>query len=527
MTLSRTGIHPTRWLTTVLAAAAAWAALGTAPARAAERAVLEPLGPVPTVPVGSDAKDYLTIGSVPVNIPLAGPGELTGYARIALASDSSDPEDAVDTTPGSLTAAGLPGPPQVLKFSFEPSSSSVWGDDRPGVPSGGRKFTLAVPAGEHTLTLTGAAPEGAPVLVILYYEGPRQPHLPPESEAVASSKKKDKPLIAWSGLAAVDLIYNSNIMSASPDDNVDFIGGLFPWKFIYESKDDFILAPEFEIAGRADLLGWGQSRVRFNVKRWMYARNTIKTNTDFNFYLRQYFGKNQSLELFLHTSPEQYIKQLSDRPPYADPDAPLDWTQFRFQRNTWNLTWRQRISGSVNARLIYEENYRYYNQPFIENDISAQEVRGNVSWKQSKVLTWNVDYSFEDANARAVDQVGETPATSDDSDASYRRDLYRLGLDVRHRGLQSVLDRLSFSFLFMDYYYTTTKTLVQDPYHAGRRDMFYKASAEAYRDLNRNVTLKVGTRYTQRVVDSPWQGDLNTDKDFTQWLFWTSLEYDF
>ncbi|MDX2472354.1 MAG: hypothetical protein QNL91_01470, partial [Candidatus Krumholzibacteria bacterium] len=169
----------------------------------------------------------------------------------------------------------------------------------------------------------------------------------------------------------------------------------------------------------------------------------------------------------------------------------------------------------------------YYNQPFIENDISAWEVRGNLTWNLSRVLTWNFDYSYEDAQARALDEPHEIRLTSDNSDASYARDLYRIGVDIRHSALRKVVDRVSLSFLFMDYYYTTTKSLAEDPYHAGRRDMFYKGTVEVRRNLSRQVMLKLAVRRTERVVDSPWEGDITTDKDFTQWLYWTSLNYRF
>ncbi len=86
---------------------------------------------------------------------------------------------------------------------------------------------------------------------------------------------------------------------------------------------------------------------------------------------------------------------------------------------------------------------------------------------------------------------------------------------------------MSANIYSVDYYYTTSKSLAQDPYHAGRRDMFYKGTIEVRRKLAKPLTLKLATRRTERVVDSPWEGDITTDKDFTQWLYWFSLSYRF
>ncbi len=496
--------------------------LWAGPGSGAELSSLRPLGKVQQVPIGKDGKIYLSVGSETVKIPVTGPGKLTGYARVPM------PSDATTTVAGTLHLGGVPGFPTEIPFEFRSSRRAAWGDDRPGAPSGGRKFNLEVPEGGFTLELTGSVPGGDPILVILYYDGPPQPRMADLApQKTATTAKKKKPLITYRGSGSLDVIYNDNILSNSPGYNDDFSSGSYPWKFTNETKDDLVIAPGLEVEARARFFSLGQSRLRFKFKRWMYARNPIKTNTDFHFYLRQYFGKKQSLELYFHFAPEQYIRQLSDRAPGDDPELPINWTEFRFQRNVWNATWRQKISKKLNAKILFEENYRYYNQPFIENDINAWEIRANLAWKMSRVLTLNLDYSFEDAQARAIDESHETPMISDNSDASYRRDLYRIGLDIKHKSLKKLVDKVGVSFLFMDYYFTTEKTLAEDPYHAGRRDMFYKGTVELSRKLAKPLTLKLAVRRTERVVDSPWEGDITTDKDFTQWLYWFSLKYRF
>ncbi len=487
---------------------------------------LRPVGKVETVPVGkTDAKNYLLVGTQTVRIPLAGPGTVTGYARAQLSAGSRQ------STAGTLNLGGVPGVEPSLEFSFRPSRVSVYADDRPGQPSGGRKFSFDVPAGRHDLNLSGHGPEGQPLLVILYYEGPAQPDVPgmvmPEV-AKTKPKKKGKPFFTFRGNFSVDFIYNDNVLSNSPEDLVLFDTGADPDRFINQTTDDFVLALEIDLVARTKkLVPLGTTQFRGKVKRWMYTTNPVKTNTDFDFYLRQYFGSGNSLELYLHTAPEQYIRQLNDRSPLADPESDVVSTQFRFQRNIWNLTWRHRINKKFSTKLLYERNYRYYNKPFMENDIEAWEIRGNLTWKQSKVLTWNFDYSYEDAVARAMDMVGETPETSDDSDGSYERDLYRIGLDIRHDSFQKYIDRIGVSFLFMDYYYNTERTLVDDPFHRGRRDTFYKGTIDFRRKLTGDLSMKIATRRTQRVAYSPWEGDLTTDKDFTQWLYWINLDYRF
>lgn len=488
---------------------------------------LRPVGDVETIPIGRAAKPYLVVGSDPVVIPIIGPGTITYYARVPM------PTDVTYNRSGILTFGGLGTASEKVPLQFRPSRSGSWADGSPGAPSSGTKSTLDIPAGEHRLSLTAEVVGGDPILLILYYDGPEQPEVPglapvfvPVQMQAATPKKKKS---SWSfrGNAGLDVLYNDNILANSPDDIGAFTTGSYPYKFANDSIDDLVVSPSVSLETRGGLVDWGQTRFTLKIKRFMYTHNPIKTNTDFHFHLRQFFGKRQSLEVYFHFAPEQYIKELSDRSPLDDPDDDINWTEFRFQRNVWNLTWRQTVSKTLALKAIYERNYRYYNQPFMENDIEAWEVRLNAGIKLSRTVSLSLDYSYEDAQGRGLDEVGEDILTSDNSDPSYERDLYRLGMAFKPKAWRKVINQLDFSFLFMDYYYTTLKSLVQDPYHSGRRDTYYKATVEARRRLSRTVTLKAAVRRTERVVYSPWEGDITTDKDFTQWMYWVNCTYRF
>ncbi len=490
---------------------------------------LRPLGSQDTVPVGRSAKPYLVMQDAPLVFPVTGPGTVTLYTRVPMSGPEAPPRK------GSLQVAGLGAEVQTHPLEFQVTRSSRYGDAREGVPSGGQKTTLEVPAGNHRLELSGQIVGGGPALVIVYYDGPPQPATPglmPREVTVKTPKglsagpKKS----AWSfrGNAGFDLMYNTNVLTNSDEYLIEFQSGLSPHKFQHNTDDDFVFAPEFDIEARnSKLLPWGQTRFKFKFKHWLYTHNAIKTNTDFHFYGRQYFGKSRSLEGYFHFAPEQYIRDLYDRSPLDGSGEYSSYQAFNFQRNTWNLTWRQKINKKLSVKFIYERNYRYYNQPFMENDIKAWEVRGNATWKFNRTYTMNLDYSFEDGNGRGLDEVGEDILTSDNSDPSYERDLYRIGLTMKHKALRKFISQMDFSFLFMDYYYTTTKNLVQDPYHAGRRDTYYKATAEVRRKLTKTISAKAAVRRTERIVYSPWEGDITTDKDFTQWLYWVNLSYRF
>ena len=174
-------IHPPG-LASVLALALT-ALFWTGPVFSASWDVLVPLDKVEQVPIGKAGKMYLTVGDKGIKVPVTGPGVITGYARIAFAPDAKGQVD------GLLELTGVPRMQAQEIMEFHPSSKSTWGDDRPGKPSGGRKFTIEVPQGEFLLELAGKLPGGVPMLIILYYEGPRQPHLAGVEGATKDGKK--------------------------------------------------------------------------------------------------------------------------------------------------------------------------------------------------------------------------------------------------------------------------------------------------------------------------------------------------
>jgi hypothetical protein len=356
---------------------------------------------------------------------------------------------------------------------------------------------------------------------VFYYDGPSQDRI-----AAARAGLPPNPW-RYRNSFGLEVIYDDNCITQGDDAIDTWVDGLAPEQYRIGAIEDVVIAPKLDFAAERNLIGWGKTRFRFKVKRWMYTANPIKTNTDFDFYLRQYFGRRKSLELYYHYAPEQYIRMLSDRPPFSDPDEDVEYKEFRFTRNVANITWRHYPAGPFDYSLLFEFNGRYYNKPFIENDIEAWEIRGSVGYRIHRRFKIDLDYSYEHADARGYDTVGESRENSDDGDASYRRDLYRFGFTWTTRWAMPLFGSVDGSYLFMDYYYPTQTPIFQDPYHTGRRDKVTKISVGLNRRINNDLSVYFNFRYSDRVVESPWYGDITLDKDYIQHRYWIGLDYDF
>ena len=469
---------------------------------------------VTVIPVGG--KDYVLLGSQPVVIPLLGPGTLSGYARVGFAPGEEGSKSGV------LQFDGVNERTIKIPLSFTPSSKSTWDDGSAGLPSGGRKFEVYVPSGVHNVAVTGLLPAGGFLTARFQYDGPGQDKI-----AAAKAGKKKKTPWRYRNQFGLEVIYDDNVITQGDEGIDSYIVGVTPEQFRIGSIDDLLFAPWLDFAAERKFWDIGKTRFRFKVKRWMYTQNPIKTNTDLHWYVRQYFGRNKNLEAYYHYAPEQYIRLLGDRPPYSDPGEDVVYKPFKFTRNVANLNWRHTVSKKFSYQLLVEYNGRFYNKPFIENDIQAWEIRGQVAYRVVKKLKLSFDYSYEDGKARAMDTEGETPETSDDGDGSYLRDLYRFGINLKTKWALPVFDTIDASYLFMDYYFPTFKFLFDDPFHVGRRDKVQKVTVKLVRRINKKMSVYGSFRYADRVVESPWYGDITLDKDYIQHRYWVGMTYKF
>ncbi len=490
-------------------------AAGPARAQTGTSYVPRPSSEVATIGVGD--RDYLVLGEEPILVPLVGPGTLWGFARVGFADGETGVRSAT------LVLAGIEDRAIRIPLDFRPSSPPVaWGDGRPGSTSGGRRFEIHVPAGVWTVRLIGRQAQPGVLAAILYYDGPAQP-------AAAAGRARPVRAIPWRyrNQFGLEVIYDNNVLTQSPDYIRDFVTGQRPERFRIGKYDDLIISPSLDLAADRRFVSWGNTRLRFKIQRWIYTQNPIKTNTDLDWYVRQSFAGGKSIELNYQFAPEQYIRQLGDRSPFSDTTLPVQQKQFRFTRNVASIQWRHTLNPRFNYTLLVIYKQRNYNKPFMENDISAWEFRGALGYRPHRRLRLTIDYSFEDAQGRAMDTAGQTAATSTASDPTYVRDLYRFGFDWTTPWARPVFDAIDGSLLFMDYYFTTDRSLFADPYHTGRRDMMTRVALRASRRLTAAIRVYANFRYSDRIVDSPWPGDITIDKDYTQQRYGVGLTYQF
>jgi len=493
----------------------AWLVLLAGLATAAEITPLLPDDEAETAQVGTgeDGKDYLVIGPEGVEIPLRGPGVLSGWVRAHL--PGPEPADRTVT----VRVKGVPGLGPELVYAFSPSSKWIYEDGRKGAPSGGKRFeTVQVPAGRHVLKLT---PEGGVLLARLTWESENAAAPEARSAAEAEPKNPWKTSVEF----GLETIYDDNFLRYSGPFQDELLSGQYPHRFQADRIDSHIIAPSLDVYAQRRFLDWGSTRFRFQVKRWQYIQGGIKNNTSLDYQVRQFFRGGKSLEIGYNYAPQQYIRELSELPPGSGELDEKIYQEFRYTRNVFNVIWRQKLHDRVNGKLEIFRSLRYYNRPFMENDIKDLGFRLTAYWRPHAEWLVTADYGYTDAPARGYDEVGETRETSDNSDPSFNEDMAQLDVGWRPDWAAAVLDEVSVRVRYEVSWFTSQKELEEDPYHVGRIDRVWQFQFAWDKELPNGVDMQVGWKYARRRVESPWDGDIHEDKDYDQRRYWIGLTY--
>ncbi len=550
--------------------AAAWMAAACS-ASAAYRDLLPDLAtpgwPSGPVPIGqqADFKDYYRIDH---GCPLIvqGPGMLRLFVR-AHAARADAPAESV-----SVIVAGLRGfAPQRWAFSLAPSRIASFGDGRLGFPTESAKISLAVPAGYQQLTVTGSSGYRNAVYALFAYDGPPTPETPPAEPVVETPPAPapveqtpgvtpppselapqaeaqptlpavtGKPKVtaarrkaAWKLGATYMLgtIYDDNICRYSAQTLDEFRRGENPLQFAIETYDDVILDHLLQVEVARPLLLGKATAVRLGYERWQYLRNDIKTNEEFDVRLRQTLRRSDYVEGTFTYAPRNYVKELSDRPPFVSTSVPRQYLHFEVKRSALTLGYRWRARPWCSVRAVGGRTWRFYNRPFLENDLWEWSSRVALDLSLGRFSS-TLQYSYADVAARGYDQVGETLENSDnDGDGSYEKDGYRLLVSYRPKtGRGWIGTRTAAVSLQLDYsrqFYTSQKPLYIDPGHVGRLDEAVQFQATwSSRPVWKQVTLEVGLRRTVRTAEGPGAligEDPSEEKDYTGNRYWISME---
>ncbi len=350
--------------------------------------------------------------------------------------------------------------------------------------------------------------------------------------AGAKGKKKPAPPVRFSGKVALRVVYDDNIIHYSDEDLREFETTPVPGKYSITRAGDWIVRPRLELTAKSKELTGRTMELRVRLSSWQYVENIIKNNESFSVRLKHPGLGKGNFQLNFYHAPESYLRNFRDRPPVVPPSTSSEYTDFSYTSTSLSLAHWRRLSEKLEGKLEVKRAWRYYNQAFMENDNKEWRVGGYLTYRLVKPLKVTGEYFYSDVEARAADTEGETRELSDDGDASYERDSYKLSLGFYLGNNLVRLSRLTLSGQYQAYYFTSRRPPDEDRYHVGRKDEMtrYEVSGST-RALVSSASLEGGYRYTERDSSAPWETgegeSIDEDKDYTDHRVWLGVEYAF
>jgi hypothetical protein len=355
----------------------------------------------------------------------------------------------------------------------------------------GRSSRMAVglPSGEHTVELRLVAPsEGVldvnPVVV--------RPAVMPWR-------------IDWRcGMGAS---YDSNIFRYSDTDVDDFLDGARPERFAMDHIDDVRLEPSVSLSFVREEPGRRETDLRLAGDWRLAAFNGEKSFAKLSVRLKERRPRVAYLSLGYFAVPDYHVRRLWDE----------DTGEYRscdFRQHTATLELGSDRSLPVDVAFRARYDYYGYDQDFVEYDSSAGTFGAVGTVRPAGGLRVDLGYALKVLRARGYDEIGETRASSDDSDISYEQDEY----SVRVRweagkvgGLETVL---KFRGTVRKRYYQAAGSAEEDPYHAGREDTYWAVSLQGEFELIDDLDLEAFYEHRRRNADSGYVDDMWLSKDY-------------
>lgn len=289
--------------------------------------------------------------------------------------------------------------------------------------------------------------------------------------------------------------YDDNLFRYSPETLREFEAGIKPYRFPHRTRDDL-----HTTVGVSLRRSFGRGRLfRFTLRSHTYALNPQKSYTFYRFDGR--FARGEArFALYGYLIPAYLVRYF----PELD-STPLRWRPALYRASALGLYGQWPVGEALTLRLEGRGKWWDYVAQFNEYDTWALWGRVRLAGRRA-----GIGLGAERAWARATDQPGENPLTSDDPDYSYQA--YEGEGWVRLWNKPEITLR---GYLRLRQF-VTRKPFALDPYHAGRKDRDYRVSLTAALPLNRRLQVLVRYRLELRRTTSPALPQIFEVKDYTR-----------
>ena len=329
--------------------------------------------------------------------------------------------------------------------------------------------------------------------VIEVVEGEEEQAREGQTQSLAEDKEAEsvETRLKWEG--GIDVFYDSNVFNYSNDDIDEYNGGTNPDRFKgVDSIDDMITRLYLMVRFQKEMFADSPTIFSLGVKGNIYARNTDKSYQIFQTSLRQKIGERRLIRIGYKFIPDYFVRTL------YDPDLPAGdrFRKANFRSNSAHIKYWHRVSNNLTWWLRYVYEDKDYTDYFKERDSSSNRVTLALGFRPQSWIKLNPFFRYFWHDAK-----GEDDDAAVDVDIS--RDGFDTGLNTWFYPEGKFSYLISYAFRYTDY--TTSNSITDDPYHAGRDQKRHRIKGRINYGIKENVDLF--TEYTYEIRNVDIEGD--------------------
>ncbi|MBI5214503.1 MAG: hypothetical protein HY960_01985 [Ignavibacteriae bacterium] len=305
-----------------------------------------------------------------------------------------------------------------------------------------------------------------------------------------------------SGALGVTQYYNDNILDYSAKDLSKFNNfeteyraaldtsarnaRLLKQKFSIDKQDDAITALRIRGGISTEFITNNPTTFRFRMARSLYAHSPIKNYTSFGFEARQRFLKKYYFSFGYSQLPEYYLRNLQYKD-YSYPKSSINYVknvQASLKKNSLEFEIGGNLTSKLFSSLQFDIEQTSYNREFEERNSTTNVFALDGSYKLTRAMKLNLDYTYSNAKADGSDNPDTNIA--DVTNYSHR---FNAGAEVELKRATKLPLQWKFVVVYESQSYTSEKPT--DKFHLGRKDNFYKIFTEIEYTVLKNINLSL------------------------------------
>lgn len=311
----------------------------------------------------------------------------------------------------------------------------------------------------------------------------------------------------------LDFNYDNNVYAYSQPYIDDFLNGIRPYRFPFETYDDMVTSIDFKLLVRNKFFGQRTTTFNLDLNTDNYLVNNQKNYQKYTFGLRQSFGR-YAVKLSYQVIPTYLIRYY--RNPHG---SATDYIGCDVVYHT--------VAGKVTFSTIrditlsagYGHKWDNYIEEFNRYDANAHIINFGIEKKLRKYLDFNFGYTYLTSEADSADVV--VPSTEVTPDGSYYQ--HSLSGDLKIQAVVIVPTKLNLSYDYGYRHYTASTA--SDTLHFGRQDHRHKLSVSTYSRILTGVQFKLFFMRQWRNATSEIFPGIDEVKDYTKYKFGAGLEF--